>query len=285
MSDRLSRGYVTIAIGHERYHAMARWLMLALRRWVPDAGRALVTDSVDERLLSLADVVIPPRSGLSSPYEHKFLLQGYSPFNQTVFLDADCLVVRDPGNVWEKFGHNGVGVFGTNRSAGTWWVHADVICKLTHAETAPILNGGFIRFDAGEQCREIFASARHWYGRLGDIDTSVAFRGTWNDEPALSLALAERGIRAYDDVDDGTYRTALAGRATAGVDILGGRAWVDGWGVISEPAIVHFAGSAEDPVYRQAGRALTLSERGVPDGVATWLSRRLTRRPARGSAP
>ena len=88
------RGFVTIATGHERYYRMARNLLRSYRQNCSERVRfALIADRRNEYTEEFDDVVI-----LENPANNwmdKLELLCNCPYDENIFIDADCLVYRD----------------------------------------------------------------------------------------------------------------------------------------------------------------------------------------------
>jgi hypothetical protein len=98
-----SRGVITLAYGHARFAEQARSLALSLKLHAPHLRRALVTDSTDPEVLSLFTEVIPLRRDWGAGVRQKFFLDRYSPYDETLFIDSDCLALGNLDAFWTAF--------------------------------------------------------------------------------------------------------------------------------------------------------------------------------------
>lgn len=87
-----SFGIITIAMGHQRYERQAEILSLSLKHNMPGLPIAVVSDN--PRLASIAELVIPPLQGVAVGVVQKLYLDHYTPFEETLFIDSDCIVTR-----------------------------------------------------------------------------------------------------------------------------------------------------------------------------------------------
>lgn len=240
---------------------MATWLILSVRRWLPETPVALVTDSPECAAAAKADIVIEARADVVDAFAHKLWLDWYNPFDQAVFLDADTLVLRNPGDIWTRYGAQAIGIFGGNTTSGRWWVDVTQARALVGSESFPLINSGFLRFDRSERAAAFFKSSRRWFESYEDLQP-VRLRDQWPDEPALALAMAEHGIRALDDFSDETYRTTVHATSVLADPIRGRSRLTTKQGNRLSPAILHFATYTESTVYHRAG--LRLERRAAP---------------------
>ena len=123
----LDRGYLTMAVGHPRYLEMAVDMALSLR------GHTTlpVVLASDDRLAVMAraryrdifaDIVgVEPR--FLDGRARKFGVAVASPFNETVFIDADCLVLDDPEPIWGGAGPGPVTMVGEMLGPGDHAYH------------------------------------------------------------------------------------------------------------------------------------------------------------------
>jgi hypothetical protein len=101
----LDRGYITVASGDRRYLEFAADLALSLREF----GRAPVALLLGDELapqLSEAhraafDRVLPLPAGYPA-YLGKLAAPAASPYERTLYIDADCLVVGDLEALWSR---------------------------------------------------------------------------------------------------------------------------------------------------------------------------------------
>src|SRR3954447_16913268 len=99
-----------MAYGGPRYRGFAVALARSLDVHCPDIPRAVISDAADRRLERLYPWRIPLDPGRGPGLLHKLWLPEYSPFDQTIFIDADSLVVRDLDFIWGMFAGRGFAV-------------------------------------------------------------------------------------------------------------------------------------------------------------------------------
>lgn len=105
-SAREDRGFVTLAFGHERFLDMAVDCALAIR----EHHNLPVALLADERLKGLAErdfpgvftqvLVMPERFGVGAA--RKFGVAAMSPFERSMFIDSDCLLLRNVDDLWRE---------------------------------------------------------------------------------------------------------------------------------------------------------------------------------------
>src|SRR3954470_744789 len=164
-----SRGVITIATGDRRYIEMAIALARSLERYSPDLPRAVITDSSDPLLSSLYQDVIPVDESRGSPLRQRLYLDEYTPYEETLSIDGDSLVVEDVGWTFDLFSHVPFGVLGEQVESGAWYGDVATMLARIGRREMPKFNGGFYYFDRSEDARRIFATAREVADRYEEL--------------------------------------------------------------------------------------------------------------------
>ena len=97
-----TRGFVTIATGKEMYYRMAQRLLWSYRMFAEQPMKfALVCDRENKYTEEFDEVIIidnPARS-----YMDKLRLYEVMPFDETIYIEADCLIYDDINRWWGIF--------------------------------------------------------------------------------------------------------------------------------------------------------------------------------------
>src|SRR5690554_6784826 len=276
-NGQLSRGILTLAYGAKRYVNMAKVLARSLMLYNNDIPRALVTDSTDPELAKLYDLLIPLKPAYGSGVRQKLYLDHYSPFEKTLFIDSDCIVVRPIGELWSFFSEVPFGVAGTEIREGKWYMDVRSVLDRFGLEVMPKFNGGVYYFDRSETAKSVFETARNLadqYKQIG-IDT---FRGDGpNDESVYALSL---GLHNIASVRDNGYYLHVP-RPIQGplvIDVYKGVCIFNKMGYQFSPAIVHFISTEADSYpYRREAFKLMLTTRWprIPRSVLSIFTRLL----------
>lgn len=195
MSENSNFGFLTIAFG-KSYRRIAKNLILSFRAYGNTAPFCVVTDKKDNCLKSFDYILVT--KPLSNGFMNKLYLNEYSPFEHTVFLDADCLIFNDISMCFEKLMNNEsafspmgknyviselsqrVGYFDFEKTK-------DFKIKYTY-----VFNGGFYYFNKNSSAvfatAQKIASSKHDYG--------FPFTG---DEPCLALSMATHNCKCWEN--------------------------------------------------------------------------------------
>jgi hypothetical protein len=252
----------------------------------PSLGRAIVLEgNVSERdrnrLQACFDHIIPLRAEhFRMGWQIKNVVHEYSPFERTLFLDADCLVMRDLEPAFAAF--RGKPICFSAKPVPAQETGASLFAKvslqglLKHfgADWWPqILGGGHFYFEKGEATEKLFRRARYWANLellrpFGWEQTNVS------DELTLQFALVEAGLaRECTDrelplmlwtpsvsADPDVFQATVNGRRTDGTSFT-----------TSEYYAVHFGGDHHNAIYRRERYRLALQS-SLPNNGASLPS-------------
>lgn len=232
------RGILTLGFGPEKYRRMAMALALSVRRVNPDLPIAVVTDHLDDPGLNECfDQLIPLDTSFGSGLQQKLNLDRYTPFTETLFIDADCLVVRDLEPVFDLMGIVPFGVVGFPVIDGKYWVEVKELMERFDLPYVGRFNAGIICFH-GPDGRKVFEQARDLVA--DGMEGVPNYRGALVDEVPLAVALSRLGqMPIFDNGDVMRAPEPLESRFV--VDVLNGVGRFktkDKW---VSPAILHFA--------------------------------------------
>lgn len=229
---------------------MAYDLALSLKLHAPKFSRAIVTDVPEPRLAEVFDSVIPIQSERGDGYRQKLSIDQYSPYERTIFIDADCLVMQDLWGLFVQCSTTPFGYAGELRGEGTWYeVDLGSLCQQRgYLGGVVTLNTGFFQFGSGAESQAIFARARELHDTEVDSLGFCSFRGTRSDEPALALALTEAGCAPLDD-NGCSMRTPIGIVGPMRIDVLKGVCEFTKYDRPVTPSIVHFATWQYNPIY------------------------------------
>lgn len=268
-----TRGVLTIASGSDEYVMLAGALLKSIRLNAPRESVAVVTDRRDHPVISRFDHVIDFDARNGGGFAQKLHLPAYAPFDETLYIDADCLAYGSLQELWAVFETvPSVGVIARRTPTPFWCADLDRLPERYRLPSYLEFNGGLYYIRRGEASDAVFSEARAIFDRSDEFGL-ITFGGEPGDEPAMALALSRAGVGAVDDRGRGMRTpSALTGQAT--LDIARQRAAFVKWGSPVAPVLVHYAGGRwRRPIYRQQLLSLRLAGRGVPRPVASALAR------------
>lgn len=96
----VSRGFVTMATGKRMYYILARNLLISYRLHNPQAFPfAIICDRKNKYTEDFDDVVIMDSPMFS--FNDKLRLADLVPYDETIFIDADCLILKSLDGLWD----------------------------------------------------------------------------------------------------------------------------------------------------------------------------------------
>lgn len=248
----MARGFLTLAHGAPRYLRMAEGLALSMRAHNPAVKLAVVTDSTSPRLARLFDIVVPFEARFGSGVMQKLHVDAYSPFDETLFIDSDSLVFRDPEGLWPLYaGDMGWGVKG-------WaWLHAgdahygfrDLGATLAKLGLSRIgaFNSGLFHFNRSSDAQAVFRTARELAARSEELGLIAFKNATCADEAVFALALELNGIPMLP-WDAGHAMCTATGDNLHGlgdIDVLRGKCRLMRYDTLTAPTVLHFHMNAQ----------------------------------------
>lgn len=238
------RGVITIAIGAPSFIEMAKWFAMSLRLNAPELPTAILTDSSDPELPELFTHVIPHTPEMGRKMEPKFHLDRLTPFDEALYVDADCLVLNDLTAFFEMFQGQYFAIPGwrylsPQDSDGA----VDVPFVLEHfgIDALAKFNGGCYYLRRGPQLTAFFDTARRLFANAESLRIGDYREGGFSDEPLFAIALALHGLRLTPTGTAGAW-TPLDTRGRIELDVAAGRCSFCKQGTMVYPDIVHFPG-------------------------------------------
>jgi hypothetical protein len=257
-------GYLILATGPERYTEMARNLAASLK--VMDGKRRICLVHDEQAVLSASDrqyfddTAMLANDPLYPGFMNKIRLFPTSPYRRTMFVDADCLLLkRDIDAYWDMARPHFFAITGDRRTRGEW-KGADV-AQLLAQENAPYLvqmNSGVFCFDNSRQSADFFAGLNAFYLRRREAlgvglhrgkpaQTDEIYIGLWMGLNGMEscggkigqnswMVSTWRGFGMRLDPAAGVSTIRKPKRAIAGVPNP-----IGGWDRLS-PSFVHFIG-------------------------------------------
>lgn len=194
----MQKGFVTIATGDERYYRMARTLLRSYRQTCTNPMRfAIIADRENKYTKEFDNIVILDNPTYS--WMDKMRLLDVCPYDENIFIDADCLVYQDINFFWNLFSDaDDFSCFGQAlpMDSQEGWFTAEAaniypIQFITHLHgICYFVRPGERITKMGSLCREIISNYN-----------AVQYRGfneKLADEPVFALAMAILGMKPID---------------------------------------------------------------------------------------
>ena len=194
-----SRGFLTIAYGDSKYITMANALALSIRLHSPNALLAVVTDRINLDV-QLFDFIIPVNLDYPSGVAQKLFVDKYTPFEETIFIDSDCLCYKDINNIWDLYENvQGFGIKGwgylTEEDKSYYAVNdLQKFFEVAGVKKIGLFNSGVFYFDKSPKSYKVFEIARQLFEHRQNLSLKNFKNSLVNDEPIFALSLEKNGI-------------------------------------------------------------------------------------------
>lgn len=194
----MKRGFVTLATGAERYYEMARTLLRSYRQnTVEPMPFAVISDRRNQYTDEFDDVII-----LEDPKKNwmdKLSLLHACPYDENIFIDADCIIYQDVHFLWAIFEKaDDFSCFGKvlpMDSRDGWFTReaADIfpIQFITH------LHGILYFLRKGDMLKKMETCCETIISRYHDV-SYIGFNDRLADEPIYALAMAILGLKPVE---------------------------------------------------------------------------------------
>lgn len=237
------QGILVMAHGKQRFINMAKNIAMSYKLTNIEIPIALVTDSSDKDLKKLYDYIIPFNPAFGKGLIQKIYMNEYTVFEETLYIDVDCLVIRNIGFLWELFQlqNANVSVIGRKVYEGKLFgVELTQIKNKLNLNYMISFNGGVYYFKSTQKAHEIFKTAKELVNRYQELGVDL-MRGEKNEEPLFSLAMSIFREEPVNDSKKGMY-TPMGQMGVFKMDSLKGCCEFYKHGEKVYPAIMHFGG-------------------------------------------
>jgi len=258
MNANISRSILTIALGRKLYIDMACNLAISFLMWNKNSSISfiLITDNpgyVPETVRSQITIIEKTADELGKGFSSKLQLGDLLQTDQTLFIDADCLVYGDLTEAFDIFENETVSAIGYKRYEGIdigFCPDIKVMIQKTGLGYFPLLVGSVYYVNNTTLAQEIFRHAKVLFGLYDELGL-VRLRNRENEEPLMAMAMAKFLQNPIEDT--GLIKADRMFYEYMKSNILKGYAklWneneppVKGYStlMLSEPLIVHFNAS------------------------------------------
>ncbi|MFT8245529.1 hypothetical protein [Roseomonas sp. BN140053] len=190
-----TQGYIVLALGPARYREMAANLAASIKVMDPGRPVCLVHDvgvTLDEEARALFDHTVALESDPRFPHVmNKIRLFELSPYTSTMFVDADCLLVkRDVDHYWNAVSSRPFSITGGKRRTGEWkGVRIEDVLRQEGAPYLIQMNAGIFHFDASEEAGTFFRELGEYYLSRMDRLNITNYKGPQSQSFELYLGL------------------------------------------------------------------------------------------------
>lgn len=203
------RGFVTLATGNILYYEMAANLLASFRLHNPGVPFAIVCDKTNEYTDMFDDVVVLEKA--NGNYIDKFSLLIKSPYDESIFIEPDCLIYRNLDFFWDLLSHESdCSSFGWNEGGLERWFKAEemrnrlleIVPELDDNAVAPLFNPGYIFIRKGSQCEKMYEDCLAVAKQISEDSllsqySPLSAGGKLRDDPIFSIAMGMNGFLCH----------------------------------------------------------------------------------------
>ena len=187
--DPAGQGYLALATGPRKYFELAMNLAASIKAVDPSRRVCLVHDRIAEIPADahalFDDLAMLKDDPAYRPILNKLRLFDVSPYQQSMFVDADCLLIRhNVSEYWCSCASESFAITGQVLTDGVW--KGNPVKGLLETYQVPyvvMMNSGVFYFDKSEQAAAFFAELNGFYRMHSE--TLVALDGPWRHEDEL----------------------------------------------------------------------------------------------------
>lgn len=200
------RGFVTLATGNIVYYKMAANLLASFKIHNPGVPFAIICDRTNEYTDVFDDVVLLEKA--NGNYIDKLSLLIKSPYDESIFIEPDCLIYRNLDFFWElmsaesdctSFGWNGGGLerwFNTDETRDRLM---ELFPEINENTVVPLFNPGYIFIRKGSGCKKMYEDCLKVAQRITEdsiLNTypQLLCGGKLRDDPIFSVAMGINGF-------------------------------------------------------------------------------------------
>ncbi len=204
----MTQGIVTIACKHPLYGRYAYNLAVSVKAWNPTTSIAVIADEAGLSHLNsgqrtVFDQIISPeydhyhRDGKCLPLLLKYRLPDYSPFERTLFLDADTILspFANLTTVFNSFRDIEFTIANRGKQQPDKGISQWIDTTLQDAPYWYDISSEFIYFQRSIKATKVFSDALAHYNK-GALMTR-AFAGDKPDEPFLMLGMIDNDVHPH----------------------------------------------------------------------------------------
>jgi len=274
----MKKGFLTLAFGKALYIQMAKALAISMRLHGLKSPLAIVTDTSDLEINHLFDKVIKYNPSYGSGVSQKIHVDLYTPFEETIFIDSDCLVYKNPELLWNTYKTNQpFGIMGAKTLTSSDQHYAvnnlKVFLKILNLSKMHDINTGIFYFDNTAMKSLFFEKCREIYNDRDRLPFKVFKDSPVNDEPIFAAALEILSINPlkWDEVNILGFASGKLKNINK-INVLNGNSYFIRDGLAVHPMVIHFHVYSQNFfIYRREIKRLEIQNKFIADLLSLIL--------------
>lgn len=279
----MTRGFVTLATGNDEYYQQAFTLLRSFRLFHPDTPFAILCDRSNEYTKAFTDTVL--LKGTHCSYRDKFFLLTDCPYDESIFIEPDCLVYHSLDHFWDLLSKKSdVSSFGYNNCENPFFTDpAYAAEKFLSKKDAgvPIFNPGYLFIRKGDVSNQVFRDAMQIIKEIEEdpvlaADPQPRCKEMIRDDPVLFIAMAMNGCECSGDPFEGKCISLPAVTKIKKISLSRGKLDATWHKPLTDCCVLHFSSRRvrEDGLYAQQKMVLHLIEKGCGKPIIRFAESR-----------
>ena len=202
----MTRGFITLATGQQKYYDMALNMLKSFRIHNPGVPFAIVCDRQNDVTAQFDDVIV--LADANGDYRDKFSLLVSTPYDETIFIEPDCLIYRNLDFFWNLLcGDSDFSCFGWNNGGAQAWFKTEaeqerlmeIIPGLNEIADVPLFNPGYFFIRKGDGCKKMYEDCLRIAEMISSDKTfsdnsHILCNGKLRDDPILDVSMYINGF-------------------------------------------------------------------------------------------
>ena len=280
-----TRGFVTLATGDEKYYRYAKNLLYSYRLHNISLPFAILCDRENEYTKEFDKVVVLENT--TATYSDKFRVLVDSPYDETVFIESDCLVYH---NLEEMFRLLSSGddftAFGVNDDDIKVWFSKPEQLKEKYGglfSSIPVFNPGYFFVRKSELTQKIYRDTKEvsdWLIQNRPDDGKIALfcNDMLRDDVVFSMVMKLNGCRCVAHPSVGKCIFYPNTKRINKINVISGMLDVVQDKEYKHCNLLHFSSRRcmEEGLYLQQSMMLNLHNNHCPRWTIKWTGLRVT---------
>ena len=280
-----TRGFVTLATGDEKYYRYAKNLLYSYRLHNVSLPFAILCDRENEYTKEFDKVVVLENT--TATYSDKFRVLVDSPYDETVFIESDCLVYH---NLEEMFRLLSSGddftAFGVNDDDIKVWFSKPEQLKEKYGglfSSIPVFNPGYFFVRKSELTQKIYRDTKEvsdWLIQNRPDDGKIALfcNDMLRDDVVFSMVMKLNGCRCVAHPSVGKCIFYPNTKRINKINVISGMLDVVQDKEYKHCNLLHFSSRRcmEEGLYLQQSMMLNLHNNHCPRWTIKWTGLRVT---------
>lgn len=192
------KGFVTLAVGNKKYYKLALNLLKSYKLHTHgNIPFAIICDRKNKYTEYFDKVIILKE--FSCSYMDKLELLNNLPYEENIFIDADCLVYADINEYWQFFPMQGVSCFGRALEVSSndgWFNINDIGSYKEKIDFIPQFHGGIMFLKNDNITNDVYKLSKKITNNYSNYKFKYFDKPA--DEPILALSTALMGCKPIE---------------------------------------------------------------------------------------